>query len=428
MILERQTRRARARPHPRRRPRAGLRRPAGRGRRRRAHAPRRAGARRLRDALARAAPPHRHAPPHRRQERDGLRPDRADARSDGRAPRRRPADGLRGRRRRGARLRRRRARASRYEKNGATHEIVCDFIAGCDGFHGVCRASVPPGAITEYEKVYPFGWLGVLSDTPPVSHELIYVNSPRGFALCSMRSPTRSRYYLQVPLTDKVEDWSDDAFWDELRLRLDDEGRAALVTGPSLEKSIAPLRSFVAEPLRFGRLFLAGDAGHIVPPTGAKGLNLAADRREVSVARAHRALPGRQRRRPRRLLGALPAPRLAGRALLVVVHLAHAPVPRRRPDRRRSCRTRSSTTCSTPSTPRAPWPRTTSACRLRLRRRRCRLDHRRPRPLHDRAQGAGGLAQPADRRHHGSVGAAARRLGPEDQRRRDPRDDRERTS
>ena len=163
-----------------------------------------------------------------------------------------------------------------YQKDGVAHEIVCDFVAGCDGFHGVCRASVPPGAITEYEKVYPFGWLGLLSDTPPLSHELIYVNSPRGFSLCSMRSPTRSRYYLQVPLTDRVEDWSDDAFWDELRLRLDDAGRAALVTGPSLEKSIAPLRSFVVEPLRFGRLFLAGDAGHIVPPTGAKGLNLAA--------------------------------------------------------------------------------------------------------------------------------------------------------
>jgi p-hydroxybenzoate 3-monooxygenase len=163
-----------------------------------------------------------------------------------------------------------------YQKNGVTHEIVCDFIAGCDGFHGVCRASLPPGATTEYEKVYPFGWLGLLSDTPPLSDELIYVNSPRGFALCSMRSPTRSRYYLQVPLTDKVEDWSDDAFWDELRPRLDDAGRAALCTGPSLEKSIAPLRSFVVEPLRFGRLFLAGDAGHIVPPTGAKGLNLAA--------------------------------------------------------------------------------------------------------------------------------------------------------
>ncbi len=140
----------------------------------------------------------------------------------------------------------------------------------------MCRASVPPAAIREHEKVWPFGWLGLLADTPPVSEELIYVNGPRGFALCSMRSRTRSRYYLQVPLSDEVEDWADEAFWDELELRLDNEGRARLVTGASIEKSIAPVRSFVAEPLRFGRLFLAGDAGHIVPPTGAKGLNLAA--------------------------------------------------------------------------------------------------------------------------------------------------------
>ena len=169
-----------------------------------------------------------------------------------------------------------RAPRVRYEHGGKAHEIACDFIAGCDGFHGVCRASAPRGAITEYEKVYPFGWLGLLSDTPPVCDELIYVNSPRGFALCSQRSRTRSRYYLQVPLTDKIEVWTDAAFWQELKLRLDDQGRAKLVTGPSLEKSIAPLRSFVTEPLRFGRMFLAGDAGHIVPPTGAKGLNLAA--------------------------------------------------------------------------------------------------------------------------------------------------------
>ena len=163
-----------------------------------------------------------------------------------------------------------------YEKDGGRFEIQCDFIAGCDGFHGVCRASAPKNAIREYEKIYPFGWLGLLSDTPPVHEELIYANSPRGFALCSMRSATRSRYYLQVPLTDKIEDWSDEAFWQELRLRLDGEAREKLVTGPSIEKSIAPLRSFVTEPLRFGRMFLAGDAGHIVPPTGAKGLNLAA--------------------------------------------------------------------------------------------------------------------------------------------------------
>jgi len=164
----------------------------------------------------------------------------------------------------------------RYRQDGQEHELQCDFIAGCDGYHGVSRASVPAGAIREYEKVYPFGWLGLLADVPPVFHELIYANTDRGFALCSMRSPTRSRYYVQVPLTDKVDAWSDEAFWNELRLRLDPEARERLVTGASLEKSIAPLRSFVAEPMRFGRLFLAGDAAHIVPPTGAKGLNLAA--------------------------------------------------------------------------------------------------------------------------------------------------------
>jgi p-hydroxybenzoate 3-monooxygenase len=164
----------------------------------------------------------------------------------------------------------------RYQKDGATHEIECDFIAGCDGYHGVSRASVPAGAIQTFERVYPFGWLGLLADTPPVSHELIYSNHERGFALCSMRSKTRSRHYVQCSLDDKVEQWSDDAFWDELRRRLDPEAAESLVTGPSIEKSIAPLRSFVAEPMRFGRLFLAGDAAHIVPPTGAKGLNLAA--------------------------------------------------------------------------------------------------------------------------------------------------------
>ena len=164
----------------------------------------------------------------------------------------------------------------RFRHGGQEHELQCDFIAGCDGYHGVSRASVPKGAIREFEKVYPFGWLGILADVPPVSEELIYANTDRGFALCSMRSPTRSRYYVQVPLEEKVEDWSDDAFWNELRGRLDPEARERLVTGPSIEKSIAPLRSIVAEPMRFGRLFLAGDAAHIVPPTGAKGLNLAA--------------------------------------------------------------------------------------------------------------------------------------------------------
>ncbi len=156
------------------------------------------------------------------------------------------------------------------------YELECDYIAGCDGFHGVSRQSIPKECRTEHERVYPFGWLGLLSDTPPVSDELIYCKSERGFALASMRSATRSRYYLQVPITDTLEKWSDDEFWKELKLRLPPDAVAKLVTGPSIEKSIAPLRSFVCEPLQYGRLFLVGDAGHIVPPTGAKGLNLAA--------------------------------------------------------------------------------------------------------------------------------------------------------
>ena len=164
----------------------------------------------------------------------------------------------------------------RFRKDGKNNEVECDFIAGCDGFHGVSRQSVPAASIVGYERVYPFGWLGILADVAPVSEELIYIHDERGFALCSMRSPTRSRYYLQCSLADQIEAWPDDRFWDELKLRLDDEGRRRLVTGPSIEKSIAPLRSFVAEPMRFGRLFLVGDAAHIVPPTGAKGLNLAA--------------------------------------------------------------------------------------------------------------------------------------------------------
>jgi len=163
-----------------------------------------------------------------------------------------------------------------YVKDGISHEIACDFIAGCDGFHGVSRQSVPASAIQTFERVYPFGWLGILSETPPVSHELIYTNHERGFALCTMRSMQRSRYYLQCPLDDHIDQWPDDRFWDELKRRLDRKAAGNLVTGPSIEKSIAPLRSFVAEPMRFGRLYLAGDAAHIVPPTGAKGLNLAA--------------------------------------------------------------------------------------------------------------------------------------------------------
>jgi p-hydroxybenzoate 3-monooxygenase len=175
----------------------------------------------------------------------------------------------------------------RYSKAGQTHEITCDFVAGCDGFHGVSRQAIPQEVIRIYERVYPFGWLGMLSDTPPVNHELIYTNHERGFALCTMRSLTRSRYYLQVSADEDVDDWSDDRFWTELKRRIPADAAAVLQTGPSLEKSVAPLRSFVAEPLRYGRLFLAGDSAHIVPPTGAKGLNLAvADVRFLTEALA----------------------------------------------------------------------------------------------------------------------------------------------
>lgn len=162
-----------------------------------------------------------------------------------------------------------------FEREGVSHRIDCDFIAGCDGYHGISRKSVPEHSLTTFERVYPFGWLGILADVPPVSHELIYANHSRGFALCSMRSASRSRYYIQCGLDEKIEDWSDERFYDELRRRLPAEHAESMVVGPSFEKSIAPLRSFVAEPMRFGRLFLVGDAAHIVPPTGAKGLNLA---------------------------------------------------------------------------------------------------------------------------------------------------------
>ena len=162
-----------------------------------------------------------------------------------------------------------------YRKDGADHRVDCDWIVGCDGYHGVSRRTIPAETLRTYERVYPFGWLGILSETPPVSHELIYANHERGFALCSMRNDHLSRYYVQVPADEPVAKWSDDAFWDELRRRIPHDAAESLVTGPSIEKSVAPLRSFVAEPMRWGRLFLVGDAAHIVPPTGAKGLNLA---------------------------------------------------------------------------------------------------------------------------------------------------------
>ncbi|ALI00228.1 4-hydroxybenzoate 3-monooxygenase [Pseudomonas sp. FW306-02-F02-AA] len=163
-----------------------------------------------------------------------------------------------------------------FEKDGETWRLDCDYIAGCDGFHGVARQSIPADTLNIFERVYPFGWLGILADTPPVHDELVYARHARGFALCSMRSTTRTRYYVQVPADEKVEDWSDQRFWEELKSRLPQALADTLVTGPSIEKSIAPLRSFVVEPMQYGRMFLVGDAAHIVPPTGAKGLNLAA--------------------------------------------------------------------------------------------------------------------------------------------------------
>ncbi len=163
-----------------------------------------------------------------------------------------------------------------YEKDGVEYKLECDYIAGCDGFHGVSRKTIPDDIKTEYEKVYPFGWLGLMSDTPPINDELIYAKTDRGFALASMRSKTRSRYYIQVPATDDVKNWSDERFWEEFKRRMPASAREKLVTGKSIEKSLVPTRSFICEPLQYGNLFLVGDAGHIVPPTGAKGLNLAA--------------------------------------------------------------------------------------------------------------------------------------------------------
>ena len=176
-----------------------------------------------------------------------------------------------------------------WQSDGVTHRIDCDFVTGCDGFHGISRQTIPIESRQEFEKVYPFGWLGVLSETPPVNEELIYSNSARGFALCSMRNPELSRYYIQCSGADQPERWTDQAFWDELRRRLPEEAADVLITGPSIEKSIAPLRSFVCEPMQWGRLFLCGDAAHIVPPTGAKGLNTAASDVHylVQALRAH---------------------------------------------------------------------------------------------------------------------------------------------
>ncbi len=252
-----------------------------------------------------------------RQDGDGLRPDRDHQGPHGRPRRGRRADDL-CRPRRGLHDMSGATPRVTYRADGKSHEIACDFIAGCDGFHGISRKSVPPSAITAYERVYPLGWLGILSDTPPVSEELIYVRHQRGFALCSMRSPTRSRYYIQCGLAEDIEAWPDERFWEELKPRLDDEARERLVTGPSIEKSIAPLRSFVAEPMRFGRLFLAGDAAHIVPPTGAKGLNLAAS----DVQYLSRALiehyRGQVGRRSRSLFQPRAGAGMESRALLMV--------------------------------------------------------------------------------------------------------------
>ncbi|MEM7637025.1 MAG: 4-hydroxybenzoate 3-monooxygenase [Pseudomonadota bacterium] len=195
----------------------------------------------------------------------------------------------------------------RYSHAGRDHEIACDFIAGCDGFHGVSRQTIPEDVRKEFKRVYPFGWLGVLSDVPPVADELIYASGDRGFALCSMRSGSRSRYYIQCSMDEEVEDWSDEAFWDELALRIGPDTAANLVRGPSIEKSIAPLRSYVCEPMRHGNLLLAGDAAHIVPPTGAKGLNLAI----ADVRLLHRAFESRYRNNSSDALDAYSASALA---------------------------------------------------------------------------------------------------------------------
>ena len=217
-----------------------------------------------------------------------------------------------------------------FARDGVTRRIDCAYVAGCDGAHGVSLGVIPASILRTYERLYPFGWLGVLSETPPVDTELIYCHSERGFALCSMRHSRLSRYYVQCDLGDGVGDWPDDRFWDELRPRLPDAAAARLVIGPSIEKSITPLRSFVAEPLRYGRLFLAGDAGHVVPPTGAKGLNLAVSDVHYLAGALDARLDHRSDERARRVLRPGAGPGVEGSPLLVVDDLAPAPVPRDR--------------------------------------------------------------------------------------------------
>ena len=216
-----------------------------------------------------------------------------------------------------------------YVKDGVSHEIDCDFIAGCDGFHGVSRASVKPSAIQTFERIYPFGWLGILSETPPVSPELIYSNHARGFALCTMRSTRRSRYYVQCPLDDDIDQWPDERFWDELKRRLDQKAADELVTGPSIEKSIAPLRSFVAEPMRFGRMFLAGDACPHRAADRRQGAQPRRQRRALSLAGVPRILRREILGRHRRLFGEGAGAGLEGGALLLVDDLDAAQIPRR---------------------------------------------------------------------------------------------------
>jgi len=215
-----------------------------------------------------------------------------------------------------------------FRKDGTEQRIEARFIAGCDGFHGPSRKAIPVSAAREYERVYPFGWLGILADVPPCHEELIYANHARGFALASMRSHTRSRYYIDVPLTERVEDWSDERLWDELALRLGPDAAAGITRGPALEKSIAPLRSYVFEPMRHGSLLLCGDAAHIVPPTGAKGAEPGGQRRPLRRRGPMRLLQARGQRRRRRLFGQGARPGVEVRTVQLVADQADAPLPR----------------------------------------------------------------------------------------------------